>query len=62
MKEKKKMLNISLISKDKGRVSHQIWGYLFEPDATVISELAIYRVGKPIEIFCFITSKVFAKE
>ena len=46
------MLNISLISKDK----------VGQPDATVMSELAIYRVGKLIATFCFITCKVLATE
>ena len=31
-------------------------------DATVMSELAIYRVGKLIATFCFITCKVLAAE
>ena len=31
-------------------------------DATVMSELAIYRVGKPVVMFCHITCKVLAAE
>ena len=43
-------------------VGHLIFRYLFKLDATVMSELAIYRVGKLIVIFCFITCKVLAAE
>ena len=33
-----------------------------KPDTTVISELAIYGVGKLVVMFCFITCKVLAAE
>ena len=45
------MLNISLISKDKIGVLHQIWWELFKTDTTVISALAIYRVEKLVVMF-----------
>ena len=32
------------------------------PDATVMSELPIYKVGKLIATFCLITCKVLAAE
>ena len=56
------MFNILLISKHKVGVWHHILGYLFEPDMTVMSELAIYGVQKLIAMFCFITCKVLAAE
>ena len=33
-----------------------------KPDATVMSELAIYGVGKHVAMFCFITAKLLAAE
>ena len=33
-----------------------------ELDANVMSELTIYRVGKLVAMFCFITCKVLAAE
>ena len=33
-----------------------------DSDATVMSELAFYRVGKLVATFCFITCKVLAAE
>ena len=56
------MLNISFVSKDKGEACHKILGWLFEPDTTVMSELAIYWVGKLIALPCCITCKVLAAE
>ena len=56
------MFNISLMSKDKVGVWHHFLGQLCELDATVMSELAIYRVGKLIAMFYFITSNVLAAE
>ena len=46
------MLNISFIFKNNDR----------QPDATVMSELAIYKDGKLVVIFCFITCKVLTTE
>ena len=56
------MLNIFFVSKDKVGVYQQIWVYLFQFDAIVMSELAIYRVGKLIVLSCCITCKVLAAE
>ena len=50
------------MSKDKVGLRHQIWGQLFKPDTTVMSELAIYRDGKLAAMFCCITLKVLAAE
>ena len=52
------MLNISHWSKDKVGLRDQIWGKLFKPDRTVMSELAIYSIGQLVGILCYITFKV----
>ena len=56
------MLNISLISKDKVKVSHHFSSCLFELVTTMMSEMAMYGDGKLRATFCFITSKVLAAE
>ena len=50
------------MSKDKVGVWHHFLGQLCELDATVMSELAIYRVEKLAVTFCFIMCKVLAAE
>ena len=56
------MFNILLISNDKVGMWHHMLGQLFKPDATVMSELAIYGIGKLRATLCFITCKVLAAE
>ena len=56
------MFNILLISKDKIGMWHHIQQLLFEPDATVMSELAMYRVGKHVATSSCITCKVLGTE
>ena len=56
------MLTIFFVSKDKVGVCQQIWVYLFQCEAIVMSELAIYRVGKLIAFPCCITFKILAAE
>ena len=56
------MFNISFVSKIMLVCANKLGLYLFHLDGTVMSELAIYRVGKLIALPCCMTCKVLAAE